>query len=50
MNAQDRLKMTLGDLLMQLALAQERIEQLEEEVKQYKAGPQDADIVELRRQ
>lgn len=41
MDAQTRLKLTIGDLLMQVALLSEKIEKLEEELAEAKKTSQD---------
>jgi len=48
MDANSRIKMTIGDLLMQLALAQERIEELEKQLEEHE--PKDSKIAEFKRQ
>jgi len=48
MDANTRIKITIGDLLMQLALAQERIEELEKQLEQYE--PKDSKVAEFKRQ
>jgi hypothetical protein len=47
MDANTRIKITIGDLLMQLALAQERIEELEKKLEQYE--PKEDNVTEFKR-
>lgn len=47
MNANERIKLTIGDLLIQLALAQERIEELEKKLEQHE--PKTDNVEEFRR-
>jgi hypothetical protein len=47
MDANTRIKMTIGDLLMQLAFAQERIEELEKKLEGYE--PKEDNVAEFKR-